>query len=154
MEPTLVHPIRLLDLLFNMTDERIRHLSTTRIHRRDTDSDISGPWTATCSYFRMREWDNPLSHVIPAERPPWYVERRRGSRLTVANTHHLLAVDKESAVGDVESQIRLVNESKLLGPLAVKLQLLPGNKLCEWVVYTHAGDGDERLEWLMSITYQ
>lgn len=154
MGHSVVHPLRLLDLILHMTDERIAHLSTVRIHRRNRESDTGGPWTATCSYIRMRAWEDPASLDVPAERAPWFEERRRFDRGTVPSTQHLLAVDGTNAAGDIEAQIRMLESSKLLGSLDVKLKMLPAEQLFEWVIHSHSGPAEQRMEWLMSIAVQ
>jgi hypothetical protein len=149
-----VHPLRLFDLILQMTDERIAHLSTIRVHRRSRESDTGGPWTATCSYIRMREWEDSASREVPAERPAWFEERRRFHRGTVPNTQHFLSVDEANAAGDIEAQIRMLESSRLLGSLDVKLRMLPAEQLFEWVIHSHSGPEEQRMEWLMSIAIQ
>jgi hypothetical protein len=151
---SIAHPLRILDLILNMSDERIAHLSTIRIHRRSRESDTGGPWTATCSYIRMREWEDPASQEVPAERAPWFEERRRFDRGTVPSTQHFLAVDKTNEAGDIEAQIRMLESSRLLGSLDAKLKMLPAEQLYEWVIHSHSGPEEQRMEWLMSIAVQ
>jgi hypothetical protein len=102
----------------------------------------------------MRDWDDPASLEVPAERPSWFEERRRFPRGTVPNTQHFLAVDETNAAGDIEAQIRLLESAKLLGSLDVKLRMLPAEQLFEWVIHSHSGPEEQRMEWLMSIAAQ
>ncbi|MBI5198319.1 MAG: hypothetical protein HZA19_06900, partial [Nitrospirae bacterium] len=121
--------------------EERRTISGILIHSRDGKGWTGGPWTVTLSY--LTDIPQPESEALPG------VSLKQWER--VPDTDHPLDVDADNPVGDIESQIRELNRSGLLGNLDAAKFENKSRGFLEWVIKTHAGNQEERTRWMKDI---
>lgn len=141
--------MRLLDIILAMPKKESRYIASIKI----SDTREEG-WAITINYRRFRPWTVEPSQIGPYEVRSSSEPLPKGIEsfgfIRVPDTDHLLTVNGEMPVEDIESQIRLLQGSGLLGNIdAARFEHEKG--ILEWIIKTHAGSDKERRDWLESL---
>ena len=97
-------------------------------------------WTATVSY---------LAHVKTEKGNKPGVSLQQGDR--VPDTLHPISVNQNDPAGDIEGQIRDLDESDLLGNLDSAMLEAETRGHHQWIITSHAGSQEERIQWMRDI---